>query len=249
LDPKSWSSDDWYGEGESQLHFFPRQKRLVFTKGKRIVAEAPAWGGVAVERWDPTKGMRPQPTTPGTYVVSRVEPYVTKSWKHSRIPWGTPLALDPSGKYVLYKAGTGRNRWLRLDLQMPGVNAEEVKALYRDYYGLDLRIHDSNGDGIPDVWVFNDFGPYAVRYFRDRNRNRKLDAGEELMGEMIHTSPDNEAQQALHQPVRLDDSHGCVHIRPSDRDRFLKLRAFTPGHLFVVHGPSEVAPEFLSPSE
>lgn len=247
MNPKPWSSDDWYRSGEDQLHFFPHQKRLVFTKGKRILADAPAWGGVAVERWDPARGMRPQPTTPGTYVIARHEPYVTKTWEYSRIPWGTPLTLDPSGEYVLYKAGTGTNRWLRLDQKIPGMNAKKVKSEYSRLYDLDLRIHDSNGDGIPDTWVFNDFGPYAIRYFRDRNRNRKLDGGESLMGEMIHTTPENEAQTAQHQPVALDDSHGCIHVKPVDRDRFLKLRAFTPGYLLIVHGPSEVVPAFLAP--
>ena len=249
MDSKPWSSDDWYRDGESQLHFFPRQKRLVFTNGKRIVAEAAAWGGVAFEHWNPAQGMRPQPTTPGTYVIAKYEPYVTKTWKYSRIPWGTPLALDPSGEYVLYKGGTGTNRWLRLDRLMPGMNAEQVRSRYRDLYGSNLRINDSNGDGIPDTWVFGDFGPYAVRYFRDRNRNRKLDAGESLMGEMIHTTPENEAQTAQKQPVQLEDSHGCIHVKPVDRDRFLRLRAFTPGYLLVVHAPSEVVPEFLSRSE
>ena len=249
MDPKPWSRDDWYSDGEAQLHFFSRQKRLLFTNGKRIVAEAPAWGGVAVERWKPSEGMRPQETTPGTYVISGHGPYVTKTWKYSRIPWGTPLTVDPSGKYILYKGGTGRNPWLRLDQQIPGMDAVKLKSEYGELYGRNPGIHDSNGDGIPETWVFNDFGPYAIRYFRDRNRNRKLDAGENLMGEMIHTTPQNEMQTAQHQPVQLDFSHGCIHVKPVDRDRFLRLRAFTPGYLIVVHGPSEVVPDFLSSVE
>ena len=147
MDPKPWSSDDWYRDGEEQLHFFPRQKRLVFTKGKRILAEAPAWGGVDVKQWSPAHGMRPQPTTAGTYVISGHQPYLTRTWENSRIPWGVPLTLDPSGKYVLYKGGTGINRWLRLDQRIPGMTAEQVKSRYHDLYGSNLRIHDSNGDG------------------------------------------------------------------------------------------------------
>ena len=186
MGPKPWSRDDWYSDGEEQLHFFPGKKRLVFTRGKQIVAEAPAWGGVNVKHWNRADGMRPRETTPGTYILSRV--------------------LDP-------------------------------------------RAHDSNGDDMPDTWVFNDFGPYAVRYFRDDNRNRKLDPGERLKGEMIHTTPDNEAQEAQNQPVQLIPSHGCVHIKPADRDRFLNLRASTPGYLFVVHAPTDVVPELLSRAE
>ena len=158
-------------------------------------------------------------------------------------------AVSPRGKFVLYKGGTGANRWLRVDELIPGMDAQKVRSEYKLLYDLNSRIHDANGDGIPDTWVFNEFGPIAIRYFRDRNRNRKLDAGESRMGEMIHTTPENEAQTVQGQPVELDTSHGCIHIKPSDRDLLLRLRAFAKGSLLVVHGPSELVPEFLSAVE
>ena len=108
------------------------------------------------------------------------------------------------------------------------------------------RRYDRNGDGIPDVWVFNDFGPIAINYFRDSNRNRKRDAGERIMGEMIHTTPDNEAQTDQGKPVGLYSSHGCIHVRPADITRLLRRDAFTVGELVVVHGPSEIVWEDLS---
>lgn len=99
---------------------------------------------------------------------------------------------------------------------------------------------------MPDVWVFNDFGPIAINYYRDPNRNRKLDRGEKVMGEMIHTTPETEATTELRRPATLESSHGCIHIKPIDLRRFLNIGAFKPGTLIFVHGSNEVVPELLT---
>jgi hypothetical protein len=80
--PVGWSQDDWYAEGESQvqaedlwhearmLHFFSFPKLLVWTNGKKIVAQIEAWGGTKPERGRRYPNMKPRPTTPGGYVIS-----------------------------------------------------------------------------------------------------------------------------------------------------------------------------------
>lgn len=65
------------------------------------------------------------------------------------------------------------------------------------------------------------------------------------MGEMIHTTPDDEGTTAAGQPVHLEPSHGCIHIKPAERTRFLNVGAFTSGNLLVVHSPGEIVPDFL----
>jgi hypothetical protein len=65
-----WSQGDWYSDGEDQIHFFPFPKRLVWTSGKKIVAQIEAWGGVRPQRGIRYKTMKPHPTTPGGYVIS-----------------------------------------------------------------------------------------------------------------------------------------------------------------------------------
>jgi hypothetical protein len=195
--------------------------------------------------------MQPEPTTPGSYVIHNHGPYVTATWDMSRIAWGTPLKLDAGGEHVLYQGGSGSNRWRRVDRLIPRLTAAKLRVLYKNLYGK-TGIHDSNLDGFPDKWVFNDFGPWAIRYYLDRNRNRRLDAGERLMGEMIHTTPINEAETAIEAKtgetdlVKLEYSHGCIHIKPIDRVSFLKFGAFQTGNLMIVHGPAEVVPEFLT---
>ena len=150
---------------------------------------------------------------------------------------------------MLFQLGHGWGPWRRVEDLVPFATLKEIKRYFRDLHQeADARRRlDSDGDGIPDTWVFNDFGPWVVRYFRDQNRNRALDLGETRMGEMIHTTPETEAQVFRRARVELEESHGCIHINPLDRDRFLRLGAFEKGILMVVHGPAEIVPEFLSP--
>jgi len=52
---------------------------------------------------------------------------------------------------------------------------------------------------------------------------------------LIHTTPDNEAETAAGQPVNLLDSHGCIHIKPLDRDVFQRRGAFANGNFLTIH--------------
>ena len=88
---------------------------------------------------------------------------------------------------------------------------------------------------VPRTWVFNDFGPIAVRWFKDLNGNRVVDGRETLSGQMFHTTPENEASHARGLPVRLVPSHGCIHLKPSERDRLFGMGAFRPKTSFIVH--------------
>lgn len=245
-----WTERDWYAEGESQIHFFPLPKRLLWTVGKRILLDVEAWGGIQGVRHrhfpnDPIDGgMRPQPTTPGIYVISGWGPYRTDSWEFSRIPWGAELRLDSTGQHLIYKTESTSHPWCSVESIIPIATLEWVKRQFHNLWDGNPR-YDSNGDGVPDVWVFNDFGPVAINYFRDKNRNRKRDAGEKMMGEMIHTTPENQAETDKGKPVPLSYSHGCIHVRPADVARLLKQNAFKVGELLVVHRPDEIVWEEL----
>ena len=151
-----WTEDDWYRDGEDQIHFFPFPKVLVWTKGKKILAQVEAWGGQKAMRGRHYAGTRPHLTTPGGYVISGWGPYTTHKWDFSCIRWGTPLRVDPSGKHVLYRAETGT-------------------------------------------------GQAAT---------------------MVH-------------------SHACIHVRPIDLQRLLRLGAFKVGRLLFVHGSNEIVIETL----
>jgi len=249
---KGWTQDDWYAAGESQIHFFPMPKRLLWTVGKKIMLDVEAWGGQKAVRhhhyrYDPIdQGMRPRLTTPGGYVISGWGPYRTDTWKYSRIRWGTPLRIDLTGQYVLFETGNQSDRWKRVDSVIPGMTRASITDFFRELWGYD-RSRDTDGDGVPDTWVFNDFGPVAINYFRDPNRNRKLDKGERIMGEMIHTTPVNEAQTSHGEAVTMEFSHGCIHVRPVDLGRLIGQGAVKAGNLLFVHGPGEIVFDELSP--
>lgn len=92
---------------------------------------------------------------------------------------------------------------------------------------------------IPATWVLNDFGPVAIRWFKDLNGNRILDGKEQISGQMFHTTPLNEAQHAQKQVVQLSPSHGCIHLKPADRDMLFAIGAFKPKTEFTIHKHNE----------
>jgi len=246
-----WTARDWYSPVAGQLHFFQGPGRLLWVLGKQILVDVEAWGGEKPVPHVHYDTMAPRITTPGTYVVQSYAPYQTKTWQWSRLAWGTPLRVEGGDRLLYRDSRTGE--WRRVQEVIPEVSLDDIRerffALYKDGEGPDARQRfDRDGDGIPDQWIFNDFGPYALRYFVDRNRNRVLDAGEALMGEMIHTTAEDEARVARNQPFALQHSHGCIHIRPTDRDRMVRAGAFRRGTLLIVHKVRETIPEFLQRS-
>jgi hypothetical protein len=236
-------NSDWYNPPPDSraLHFFPGWKVLIWLVNRRVELRATASGGVAAEPGRTYNTMKPQRTTPGNYVIYSVAPYVTKTWKQSRIAWGTRLRLSPDGRDLLYETGGSNPLWASATKKCE-VTIDELRLIYGELYGTSGR-YDPDGDNLPDRWIYSAFGPLAVRYFRDLNGNKRLDGKERLSGEMFHTSPDTEAAQLLKLPSNLGESHGCIHISPVDRDRFLKAHAFDRGVDLVIHTYEESVPE------
>lgn len=231
-----------------EVHFYPGDHLMVYLVDGRPQLRAEAWGGPAHKRprIEPER-MAAEPTEAGEFVIGGFDTYTTNSWPWSKIPWGTPIRPSRihAGK-IEYKSSSGTWRPLTIsfeeDVTGPGdkkrrvrklIDAKEVRSRYKDLYHI---------DEFPDTWVFNDFGPVAVRYYRDRNKNRRRDANEPLEGRMIHTTPKNEAKSYLAAqhpdrviPVNLVESHGCIHIRPADLKGFRDEGAFRQGMPLIIH--------------
>jgi hypothetical protein len=186
-----------------------------------------AWGGPEHGGHDPR--MTPIPTTAGEFRIGAVNAYQTRTWAWSQIAWGTPLRDEPKLNDVFFLKSP--MHWV--SIKTLGISRDDVR---REYFELWGRLE------VPRAWVFNDFGPLAIRYYRDRNKNRRQDRDEPMMGEMIHTTPEDEAATARGVPFSLSDSHGCVHIRPADRDKLVAAGAFKVGVPFIVHRYTEVFP-------
>jgi hypothetical protein len=210
-----------------QLHFFPGEKRILFVVDGQVDLDVEAWGGPEFpKRKRPGEKFGESPTTPGRFRVGWIGPYVTPTWPFSGIPWGARLKPHPSMRDdLLYEASPGRWRSVR---QKIGKTRGQVEAQLQALYPAGQ---------LPDRWVLNDFGPVAIRFFEDLNNDGKRNANEPLSGEMFHTTPDNEADPSL----PLFQSHACIHLRPSDRDRLMGHKAFKMGILIVIHHYGETS--------
>jgi hypothetical protein len=208
---------------------------MLWVVGEKILERVVAWGGEGPASGVVYDVMKPRATTPGRYVIHSYEAYRTNTWPWSKISWGTRLKVDAVAGEVLFEAGGSGRPWTKVRERIPGISTRDIRDAYWALYG-GSRKYDADGDQVPEIWVFNDFGPKAVRYFRDLDHNRRLDANERLSGEMIHTTPDNEAEAALGDPVVLGPSHGCIHVDPFDRDRLHRAGAFNRGTDLFIHG-------------
>jgi hypothetical protein len=214
---------------------------MIWVVDGKAAVTVEAWGGVAAVHGVRYDTMKPRRTTPGRYVIHSCAPYHTDRWELSQIPWGARLQVDPDTQKVMYETGIASRPWRPVTDLIMNATKDELATLYRDWFGGSDR-YDDGHDGVPDRWVFNDFGPWAVRYFVDENHDGRLDAGESLSGEMIHTTAQNEGEAARGVPVKLDSSHGCIHVSPASRDRLWAAGAFAPGTALIIHRYTEAIP-------
>lgn len=217
---------------KQEVHFYPGSKKLavfgVERTGMVTLFAITAVGGPESGGYDPR--MAQIPTTTGRFIIGKIQAYRTASWTFSQIAWGTKLRDMPAKRDVWYEISSGK--WGSI-MKSYKITREQIVRQYQSLYGESK---------VPNVWVFNDFGPVAIRYFEDKNKNRKLDAGEKLSGEMIHTTPGNEAATAQGRPVVLGESHGCIHIKPSDRAILMNGNVFKVGTPLIIHRYSEPFP-------
>ena len=186
---------------------------------------------------------RVTPTRAGRYVVHSIDKHVSSQrWLLSTIAWGTPMKFE---KGVVYIQRQGK--WTKLSsINSQWRNAGSEKELH-DWLLAQYKSYNYKGTQLyqapfPDKWIFNDFGHVSVKYYKDVNNNYQLDKKESLMGDFIHTTPNDEAVTAYNKknptiakPIELVSSHGCVHIKPDDIDEMISHKYIEKGTSFVVH--------------
>ena len=226
--PKPNPSSDDASSKREEVHFYPGDKLLLYYVNDKIVLRAEACGGPSKRKPRlPGESIAAGPTSSGTFIIDHIESYRTSTWDWSKVRWGTRIRMSQrrSG-HAEYELSSGK--WASLTRDF-GWSVADIKEAHRDLYGY---------RAFPDRWIFNDFGPIAVRYYRDRNANRQRDASKPLMGQMIHTTDVNEAEWTRYpedpSKVKLVPSHGCIHVKPIDRDVFLEAGAFRPGMTLVI---------------
>ncbi|MCG5051847.1 MAG: hypothetical protein KA712_02710 [Myxococcales bacterium] len=201
---------------------------LVLLRGRTILYRTEAYGGPSKVLKDQDGGPDFTPTPAGRYLLLKPEPYTTHSWAGSEIAWGTPIKPSPTNPrdvHYLVRRKEGREVWGSL-LKDFGFDRDKVETMYDALYGIKK---------LPTTWVFNAFGPIAFRFFQDTNRNGRLDGAEQKSGAMFHTTAENEAETAQGKVPEMTNSHGCIHLRPRDRDHLMSIGGLKKGVVFVVH--------------
>lgn len=197
------------------------------------------------------------PTQTGRFVVASIGQHLSGSrWLFSTIPWGTPirknkqfnLEVQLNGRWqLLHELPAWREKYAAFPAGATQVFVQEyirlLKSLQVTKYGLKTQAEMPapwNGD-FPKTWMLNDFGPVAVKYFRDTNHNWKLDGKESIVSDFIHTTPFEELETQISKqikpivPMQLGESHGCIHFVPSVLQDWVARKILKVGASLEVH--------------
>lgn len=202
-------------DGQKHLHTYGFGK-LYVVRFNTIVAEYEARGGPK-ETFKGDDGHIHSPIPPGNYVLSAAIQYTTPNWPNSCIPWGAQIRKAPNDE-IQYDSGSGwqyatgspkakmnealRNYWARLG--KPPLSESELNKNAREQFDINP---DDPRKTLVAVWQRNDFGQWAFALLKDGKKT----------GFFIHTTPDDELTPNG-TPIQLGSSHGCIHMRPVDRN-------------------------------
>jgi hypothetical protein len=184
-------------------------------------------------------GHTADPTPAGLYTLGPQQHVITPSWPKSVIPWGANLRINKDkeiefeaadGKWHLASGPkgevtqAGRQFFARERKQ---VKTADLVAIVRNFF-----IDPKTGDLRSTTWKSNDFGRWGW--------NLRLRGTPTAY--YIHTTPDDEAATDEGKAVLLGNSHGCVHLKPNDRDTMMKKGYLKEGVEFEVRRYTDRGP-------
>ena len=178
------------------------------------------------------------PTPKNKYRLGPRHHHVTDSWSTSCIAYGSPIHQvaveyeyqDEKGNWHVASGPEAKMTKLRLKEKAAEkarpLSEEERKEVIRD-----VRSWFRWKDGTPmDKWWRNDFGEWAWN----------------LPGTVsfIHTTPPDEVAWHLlgGKDIQLENSHGCIHVHPKDREEMIRKGYLKQGAYFEVKGYNEKGP-------
>jgi hypothetical protein len=198
-----------------------------------VKAKYPIAGGPPPGRGTKGEGGHTAGKTPaGVYVLGVKERHTTLNWPTSVVPFGAPVR--DSGGIIEYQMGGAWHRasgvdgavtraWLRWFARShrPVTVASASQRAYEMFFFKGTLI---------DPWIVNDFGKSSWNLTRDGRRTPYY----------LHTTPKDELTRDA--PVDLQQSHGCLHVRPADRDTMERLGFLRSGvelevKPYFMHGP------------
>jgi hypothetical protein len=218
-------------DGDSHPHTYGFGK-LYVVRSNTIVAEYEARGGPK-ETFKGDDRHIHSPIPPGDYVLSATIRYTTPNWPDSCVPWGAQIREAPNGE-VQYDSGAGwqyatgspkaamnvafRSYWARMG--NPPLSESELNEEAKRQFAVNPK---RPREGLVTVWQRNDFGQWAFALLKDGKKT----------GFFIHTTPRDELTPKG-TPIQLGSSHGCIHMRPVDRNEAKEKKYLDRGVILHV---------------
>ena len=184
-------------------------------------------------------GHTAESTPPGRYTLGTKVHVTTSSWPMSVIPFGATLRLRADGEVEFSSDGTrfrlatgpkgevttAQMAFLQRDGKKPQLATVvlQVRRIFVDPASNTLRA---------TTWEANDFGRWGWNLKRGGQRTAYY----------IHTTPEDERATAAGQAIFLANSHGCIHLVPTERDQMIGLGYLHPGVDFEVRPYNETGP-------
>jgi hypothetical protein len=180
-----------------------------------------------------------EPTPPGFYTLGARVHVVTTSWPKSVIPYDAALRINAGGE-VEYEASP--KNWKVATGPNGDVTKAKMAFMRRDKLTPDLAtvivqvraffIDPATGNLKDTTWLKNDFGRWGWNLLSRGHATAYF----------IHTTPGDEQTTREGKDVFLDNSHGCIHLVPAERDRLEKAGYLKRGVSFEVRPYTEAGP-------
>jgi hypothetical protein len=232
------------GKSTLRLVFFPGERSpdsrvlgTIYVVGGDGDAIPAAGGNLGHGKYPNDGGHSYGPTPAGHYTLGPKRHVVTPTWTKSAIPWGATLRLNMHGE-VEYRDDSGKGGWHTVTgptgvLTLAHLNFERRSKKHITLAQAVTAVRDALVDPVTHTlrfttWEFNDFGRWGWN-LRHHGHSTPY---------YLHTTPETEANPA----ALLVNSHGCIHIRPADREKFLGKGYLEEGVEFEVRPYTEKGP-------
>lgn len=215
-----------------------------YVKGK-LVAQIEACAGPPPGNESSGPGGHSAGATPyGNYVLGYLEHHATINWPYSAVPWSAKLRENAKKEIEFSKDGgktwlpaTGQNgiTTQAFNLFAERTEASNAKVEHRPAVPLSQAQKDGNNlaarrlfynppGTLRPFYDLNDFGEWSWNLTQNAGRTQYY----------LHTTPADEHATTAGKPVTLTNSHGCVHIKPADRNDWKAKGYFKAGNPFFV---------------
>ncbi len=244
IEYKSEKELDAKGRSKGKIRHTYGFGTIYVMRGGSILADYPTRGGPKETFIGQDKHTH-SPIPPRTYVLGKAVQYTTRNWPNSSIPWGASIRRASNGE-IEFNPGSGwqhatgsatapmteacRRLFVRMNGKQPNrTDSIRLNEEARTYFDVD---QDDPTGTLVDIWQRNDFGAWAFSLQRDGTKT----------GFFIHTTPEDEIATLNGLTVNLSASHGCIHMRPADRNEAKDKGYFKAGATLRVFGFDDKGP-------